>query len=159
MLCFEITDSRRIFTRIVYHSFSVPWHNLSSWRDGIILTPYWKKISTSRYNMINVFPGCSLFLHYLCLPGEEIQFRHSYKATMFGWPRNSGQLPAQEAPDVCWWLYLMDVVLNIWNKLLPGEDFPGFGLFAYVSIARDAARAVNINKQLHTYHIKIPQLK
>ena len=50
------------------------------------------------YSEVLVIVSCRVlkFLHYLCFWGQGIHCWHSYWATMFEGPRNSGQLPVRE---------------------------------------------------------------
>ena len=48
------------------------------------------------------------FLHYSCFWGQGIHCRHSYWATMFGWPRKSRSTSGSWGSQRYWWFCLMN---------------------------------------------------
>ena len=51
----------------------------------------------------------SKFLHYICFWGQEIHCRHSYWATMFGWPWKSGSTSGTGGTQRYLWFCLIDL--------------------------------------------------
>ena len=49
--------------------------------------------------------------HYVCFLGQWIYCRHSYKATMFGWPRKFRSTSGTRGTQRYWWLCPID----FWN--------------------------------------------